>query len=348
MGTVKRADQKVYIEDVRKVTWDSGEMCEFASSLVSALGSLGEDIPYHYVMGASGVAFRFTLNPGEWDFSTYGIWNVAPDPYEPIRRAFAAAGYDDTLCEPGSFHDDAARIMASSERGVPVLAFKVVGPSDCVIITGYDEDGQVLLGWSTFQNIPDDHNIPHDATGYFRKPGWHENLPGYVLIGDKVERPPLRQVYLEALKWAVQLMRMPGMGRMVTGLAGLELWADEMTQARFFPAGDEEVMGQRYVSAAINMTMLRDQCLAEPFLRRAAADVPDFQPELSRAADCYGQAARLRDSMDNIIADNFNEQAMKAIKVPEIRRAYADTILRIRDEEEKSIHQIETLLKRLQ
>jgi hypothetical protein len=204
----------------------------------------------------------------------------------------------------------------------------------------------VLLGWSTYQDIPDDHNLPHDVTGYFRKPSWHENIAGYILIGAKLNRPPLRTVYLDALKWAIYLMRLPGMGRKVTGLDGLQAWAEEMTQAKYFPAGDNAVIGQRYVSAAINMTMLRDHCLAESFLHQAAEDVPDFQPELSRAAESYGEVRRLRDGMDDLIADNFSEQAMKAIADPEVRRAYADAILRIRDAEEGAVIQIEHLLKR--
>jgi hypothetical protein len=81
-------------------------------------------------------------------------------------------------------------IMDSIERGVPVLAYHVVGPSDCCNITGYDEGGEVLLGWSTYQDNPEDHNIPPDVTGYFRKPGWHENLQGYILVGEKLGRPP--------------------------------------------------------------------------------------------------------------------------------------------------------------
>lgn len=332
---------KTYIEGVRKISWDTGEMCEFASAFVSAMDSLGEDIPYHFVMGVSGVAFRFTLHPGEWDFGNYGIRSVAADPDEPVRRAFAAAGYGYAMYQPGSFLDDAARIMGSIDRGVPVLAYRVVGPSDCSIVTGYDEGGAVLLGWSTFQDIPDDHNIPHDATGYFRKPGWHENIPAYMLVGEKASPPPPREVYRDALKWAAHLLRAPSVGSNAAGLRALEIWADEMTQEKYFPTGDDSIMGQRYVSAAINMTMLRDHCLAEPFLRQAAANVPEFQPELSAAAGCYGEVKRIRDGMDALISDNFSGQAMKAIYDPAIRRAYAGAILRIRAEEEKALNHIE-------
>jgi hypothetical protein len=346
LRTVKRVDHKVYLPEVRKVSWGSGEMCEFTACLVSAMECLGEEVPYAFVMGTSGVAFRFTLSPGEWEFGNYSILNISPDPYEPIRRAFTAAGYAYTILTPGSLQEDSSRIMDSLERGVPVLAFRVVGPSDCVIITGYDEGGEVLLGWSSYQDIPDDHNIPHDETGYFRKPGWHEHLPGYILIGEKVERPPLRAVYLEALKWAVYLMHTPQMGKNATGLSGLQVWSDEMTEDKYFPAGNDELIGWRYVSVAINMTMLRDHCLAEPFLRQAILDVPEFHPELSKAADCYLEVVRIRNGMDALIADNFSEPAMQAIYDPEIRRQYAQAILRIRDVEAEAVGHIERLLER--
>jgi len=348
MGTVRKENEKVYIEGVRKISWDTGEMCEFASSFVSALNSLGDDISYDYVMGTSGAAFRFTLNPGAWDFTNYGILNIAPDRVAPIQRAFAAAGYSYALYEPGSFQEDAARIMGSIDRGCPVLAFRVVGPSDCCILTGYDEGGQVLLGWSTFQDIPDDHNIPPDGTGYFRKPGWHENLAGSIFIGPKQDRPAPRDVYLNALQWAVYLLRLPGIGQKVTGLEGLRVWAEEMTQAQNFPAGDAALLGQRYLSTTINITMLRDHCRAEPFLRRAAVEVPEFQAELSRAAACYAEAASLRNGMDDLISDNFSPRAMQAIGDPAIRRAFADILLQICDCEEEAANQIELLIHRVE
>ena len=346
MSTVKKENSKVYIKGVRKISWNTGEMCEFASSLVSAISSLGGCVPYHYAMGTSGVAFRFTLYPGEWEFSSYGIRDVSVDPYEPIRRAMMAAGYAYTVCEAGSRQDDMAAITGSIDRGVPVLAFRVVGPSDCCIITGYDEGGEVLLGWSTYQDIPQDHNIPHDVTGYFRKPGWHDRLPGYILIGAYTGRSPLHDVYLDAAKWAVQLMRTPRMGSKCTGLAGLSLWADEMTQEQYFPAGDEQLLGERYVSTAINITMLRDHCSAEPFLRQAAEEVLDFQPELMLAAGCYHEMKLCREQMDDLIDDKFTAKAMQAIAVPEIRRAFARKILQIRDIEEEAIGHLEHLLER--
>jgi hypothetical protein len=343
---IEKAGRKAYVENVRKVTWASGEMCEFASALISALGSLGENIPYDYVLGTSGVAFRFTLNPGAWDYGNYSIRNVAADPYAPIQHTFASLGYRYNLYEKGDLQEDTARISASIRNGVPVLAFGVVGPSDCVVITGYDEDGQVLLGWSTFQDIPDDHNIPHDPTGYFRKPGWHDQMGGYLLIGAKAARPATRDVYLSALQWALHLLHTPQMGTRHTGLRALQTWAEEMAQDQNFPAGDEQTMVGRYLSTTINITMLRDHCSAEPFLRQMAQEVPEFQPEVSHAADAYAQMRQLRSQMDDLIGDNFSEKAIHAITDAAARRAFADLIVQIRDKEEEAADHMQHLLQR--
>ena len=141
-------------------------------------------------------------------------------------------------------------------------------------------------------------------------------------------------------------MRTPEVDHKCTGLAALKVWAEEMTQEKYFPAGDEQTLGLRYVSTAINFTMLRDHGSAEPFLRQMSEELPDFLPEVSLAADCYGEVKCLRDKMGDLIGDNFSEKAMKAIGDPNIRRSFANLILQIRDKEDEAVTHIEHLLKR--
>lgn len=43
--------------------------------------------------------------------------------------------------------------MASLDSGVPVLAYRIVGPSRCWIITGYDEDGPTVTPWSVIPSV---------------------------------------------------------------------------------------------------------------------------------------------------------------------------------------------------
>ena len=348
MARIIRDGQKVYIPGVRKISWDTGEMCEYASALVSALGSLGDAVAYPFVMGACGAAFRFAITPGAWNPGEYSIRGFTADPMEPVGRSVAAAGYACEVFGKGDKAEDTARILRSIDQGRPALAFGVVGPSDCCVLSGYDEAGEVLLGWSTYQNIPDDHPYPPDPTGYFRKPGWHDALGGYVLLGEKTGRPPAREFYLGALRWAVQLARGPRVGSVVTGLAGLSAWAAELAAEENFPAQDEGTMGWRYLCTTLNITQLRDHVSAAAFLRRAGEEVPELLPEAELAAACYQDVERLRERQDALFKDDFSPPALQAFAAPAARQEFARLILEIRDREEEGIRRIEGLLGRLE
>jgi hypothetical protein len=117
-----------------------------------------------------------------------------------------------------------------------------------------------------------------------------------------------------------------------------------MTQDAWFPPDDPQVLGGRYVSTTINMTMLDDHRAAEPFLWQAAQEEPDLAPSLLRAADSYAEASRLRLSLDAYIKEDFSPEAMRAIGQPEARRAFAGILLQIRDAESQAIGHIERLL----
>lgn len=47
--------------------------------LTRTLACVGEAVPYHTVMGVTGVAFRFAMGPELWNPGFYGFENVAPD-----------------------------------------------------------------------------------------------------------------------------------------------------------------------------------------------------------------------------------------------------------------------------
>ncbi|MCC6729884.1 MAG: hypothetical protein IT208_11165 [Chthonomonadales bacterium] len=348
MARVVREGAKVYIEGVRRVTWDTGEMCEFASALVSAMQALGEDVPYDLVMGASGAAFRLTLNESIWSPGSFSIRSVCADPLEPARRAFRAVGRVLRAHEMGREAEDAAEIAASVERGVPVLAFGVVGPSDCSLVTGVDDGGATLLGWSTYQDIPDDHDVPPDATGYFRKPGWHANTRGYLLIGDPVARPPARQACIEALRWAAELARQPAVGAMPAGLDAYRVWAEAMRRDRDFPAADEGALGGPYLGILCNLMMVDDRRAAVDYLRRQAAEQADLATDLLAAAGRYAETCRLREGLRALLPEDFSPAAIRGLADPAMRADYAGVLLRMRDTDEAATIHIDRCLARLE
>lgn len=139
-------------------------------------------------------------------------------------------------------------------------------------------------------------------------------------------------------------MRMPENGRMCTGLTALGVWAEEMQQEQYFPVGNDQVLMDRYISTTISMTQLRDHDSAAPFLRQVAAEEPNLAPELDQAIACFSESSRLREQLNDLIADDFSVQAIKAIGDPDRRRAFASIILKIRAKEEEATPVLERLL----
>ncbi len=153
-----------------------GDQCpediSFPSCLAAALRYMGEDYPwlqihehntdwrlnyaYAEIMAASGMAFSLLWRDG-WHQDNADLMFIA-DPCEVIRRTFEHVGYGYEIIQKQGRPDDEAimrtRIKREVDDGRPVLAFGVIGPPDCCLITGYDDDGQVLIGWNFFQNDP--------------------------------------------------------------------------------------------------------------------------------------------------------------------------------------------------
>ncbi len=126
---------------------------------------------------------------------------ASADPLDGFRRAFEAAGYACQFALKRDFaqshgypqaqdygEDDFRALIVQSIRdtGRPVIAFGVVGPPECSLITGYDEGGDVLIGWSFFQDEAwCNAGVEFEPSGYFRKRNWFADTHGLILIGDK-------------------------------------------------------------------------------------------------------------------------------------------------------------------
>jgi len=169
--SVKTEDNRTYLEGVKPLDWGTGEMCEFASALTRTLSCVGEDVPYHYVMGVTGVAFRFTMGRELWNPGFYGFEGVSSDVHDLIRRAFAAVGYGYRWYPKGDRADDLRRITDSIGRGVAVmLRGHVVDASDWALITGYEDTGETLFGSSPYGGA-------NRFKGYDAMADWHANEP---------------------------------------------------------------------------------------------------------------------------------------------------------------------------
>lgn len=322
---------KVYLDGMPLLDWGTGEMCEFASAFTRMLACVGTDVPYHTVMGVTGVAFRFTFGPEHWNPGFYAFAGVA-DERELFRRAFAAVGHDFQYHALGDVREDMRRIRDSIDRGVAVmLKGHVVDCSDWVLITGYDAENDVLFGSSAYSPVGTGERF----NGYDVIREWHGQAQGYLLPGAKGTPLPPRELYAEALQLAVRLVQTPPENR-YTGLNAYDSLAAVLREADYI----EQTRDWRYLCLLCYEMMLDDHKSAAPFLRDAARVLSDTAADLTQAAAWYAHGGALRDSLDSLLPSNFSPAAQQRLLDPVVREELARVFLAIRDAEEHGIRHI--------
>jgi RNA polymerase sigma factor (sigma-70 family) len=290
------------------------ESFTFSSCLAACLRSMGDghgtrEIDVHggkwilndsyvYLMGTSGEAFRLFWRPN-WNLGNSNILSLTPDSRLFFEHAFAAAGYRYEIVhkqDPGVDESVMRQRIIQSLRDArrPVLAFGVVGPPECCIITGVDRAGEVLMGWSFFQESPDfSAGLDFEPCGYFRKRGWFDHTYALVLIGDKRGAVDEEAVYRKSLQRAVDLIRKPSIdldGPWPSGLAAFDAWAETILRRQDFPSGDIAVLRQRHLAHTSTVGMVAEgRWYGSLFLKTVGQAIPALADPLQRAVACFEQ-----------------------------------------------------------
>ncbi len=316
------------IPGLLRVDWsDTQRQNELVNSVVSALNGVGEKLDYDYVCAVSGSAFRTSFSmpsAREWNLSNYHAINT------PIivEHTFKMLGYTVSHHIRSGYDTDVRLIMDSIDRGFPVITLEgVINHADACVISGYDNDGQVLLGYNPFMYIDDDHGEAPDDTGYFRKSDWHDGLfaegsKGRILILEgPYEKPDKNAVLTETLKLISRLIGeeslVPGQ---YNGLAAHKAFANAL---------------MTYTWDSNDFVYLNVMCNYKQYLDRQYA-VRFFhdnnRPDL---ADCYEKITGLCAELGRIIPQDFTAAHMFSDK--EKLRPYCDVLLRICELEERAL-----------
>jgi hypothetical protein len=303
-------------------------------------------------MSASGYAFWLAWKPG-WHMDNNAILCMSADPAEPLRRAFEAVGHEHEFIQKEEGRDNEAyfrrRIIESiRDEGRPVLAFGVVGPPECCIITGYDERGDVLTGWSFFQGFPEfaPGLLPQEQQGYFRKRDWFKDTHSIIIMGGKKQLPSRRELHREILRWGLQVARTPMVHGRHSGLAAYEAWAEHLLREDDFPPEDKAVLRERHGvhDDAIGM-VAEARWYASLYLPQIARHEAGMAEDLLAAAACYAAEHDLMWKIWGLVGGIGREEA-KALKLAEasVRREIIKVILQARDKDAQAADHIERAL----
>lgn len=308
---------------------------------------------YVHLMGVTGAAFRLSWRPG-WHLDNVEIMYLSDEPAAPFDRAFEAVGLDHEFLhtEEGRDNEICWRTRIVDSIAIlrrPVLAFGVVGPPECCIITGYDEGGDVLIGWSFFQDFPEfNAGVEFEPSGEFRRRDWFELTQSPLLIGGRRPHTALDEVYRRALAWALQVVQTPATTAYGAvrhnGLAAYHAWAEQLQRGD--ELADPGELGTCYMAHndAVS-TVAEGRWYAACFLRQVAAHRPGLAGPLLEAASHYEAEHDLMWQLWTLVGGiGYSAGQMEKLAQPEIRRQMVPIIHRARDLDAQAAASIEQAL----
>ena len=315
------------IPNLLKVDWsDTQKQNEFVNSVISALNGIGEKLNYDYVCAVSGSAFRTSFSMSGWNHGNYHVVNTP----NVIEHTFKMLGYKVSQHMRGDYESDRKLIIDSIDRGSPVITLEgVISCSDACVISGYDNDGGVLLGYNPFMYEKADHDEPADNTGYFRKSNWHDSFfaeaNGRILIIEgKCEKPAKESVFAETMKLASRLIREENLAPgQYNGLAAHRAFANGLLTYTW----DDNF--EPYLNVMCIYKQYLDRQYAVEFLRdNGRNDIARYYEEITELCRLLGQQI----PQDFSASELFNDK--------ENLKPYCSTILKICDLEEKAMQLI--------
>ncbi len=294
------------LANIPELGWEKGE-CSFSGSIVACMEYLKQPVSYEFVMGVSGGAFKLFWQQA-WRAGNNSLLAFL-DRDAVYRRTFQAIGrgYERVSRADQENWEEGFRekIVESIQRGQPVIAWGgLVGPPESCVIAGYEQNGEVVVGRSYFQESQEE---------YYRSADWAQKCCGLIVIGDRKKPPAKRQILRDALEWAVELAHLPETAERVAGLAAYEAWAEALGRDEDFPEGDLETLTARCCEHQGNtLAGLWDaRRAAAGFLKNMAEEVGSGQPPLLEAAAAYEEEVRMLEDAMELGAFPFQAEARR-------------------------------------
>ena len=227
-------------------------------------------------------------------------------------------------------------------EGRPALAFGVIGPPECAIITGCDRDADVLFGWSFFQDRPEHADgVEFEPCGYFRKRRWFDDTDAIILIGPRRPKPAPKEIYRRALARGLELIRKPHIdlnGNRPSGQAAFTAWAEALARDEDFPHGDMGTLRQHHMAHNGSVGMVAEgRWYASHFLRRAIDSEPAWAQPLQEAIDCFEGAHQLMWQLWGLVGGfDMSDERVRTLADPTIRKQMIPIILEARATDAKA------------
>ena len=354
-----------------------GSCTPYPICLKSIANYLGEDVEIHDIMVGCGAAFRLTWNVTGWDGANVDICYTYDDfdkvyrlGVESLGRAYKTLGRG-----PDTPKEAFVRFIREQiDQGRPVIATGIIGPPEACIVTGYQDEGETLLGWNFFQDSVMYGGLPArtDESGYFISHDWWENTDTQALIGVGEKTGPRRGITdilsgaaevmtgrhkdqfakglwtYDALSGAAEVMTGRRKDQFAKGLWAYDAWKAALSNDRDFP-DHLPLLSERMMCQGDAMDCLADgRSCAARFFRALAAKTPE-QPLYRRIAGDFERVTGQVEQMAALLGGwGRGEAQMRALARPETRRALCRLIDGCRQADEAALEGIKLLMEQME
>ncbi|MHB1154133.1 MAG: helix-turn-helix domain-containing protein [Eubacteriales bacterium] len=243
-----------------------------------------ESMNFTFFAGITGDLFTQTWGKPNWQYNNeYSL--SCRNTLVPIRSAFEACGYEFEYIHKDDIQRNkpeyVRRIVESIDRGYPVLTFGIVGPPTCSIIFGYDENGDLLIGWSQFTDEVKEDN-PMDlelSDNYFQKRNGLDRSEGIIFILKKNSTPAISEHIKKSILNIPKLASLQSTNKISLGRQAFDDWADSLLCDDDF--ADESMLARPLDTYGSCMVMLGTNMYnVQDYLNMAKEECPDIKPQI--------------------------------------------------------------------
>lgn len=334
------------IPNVERLYQVKSENYMFPSCMRSVMSAFHEDKAYDFAFFAGVCGDFFTqiwLEP-KWRYND-SYSNVCKATQKPIKAAFDACGYEYTYVDHAQIKENETemlqRIIASIDKGLPVLAFGIVGPPVCSMICGYAEEGKQLIGWSQFSGevIEDEIIDQVCAENYFQVESVLSHVETLIFFGKKKPRSSIAENIKQSILNIPSLAALPSTDELRMGKDAFDAWADSLLCDEYFEdetmlEGPLDTYQSCVVQTGTNLFYL------ESYLEHAFTLCPEIETELKTLMDLFAKEKEVFDQLIEYQGGYFFERDRKALLDKSFRQGLAKHVRIVGNCYEKAIYSI--------
>ncbi len=335
----------VVLYGISKVEYGANGCTPYPMCVKSCANYLGQDIGLDFAMVSTGAAFRLTWDTTSWNGGNVDVIHTYDDPEEVYRLGIEALGRRFQILSRATNPCDVklnstinsdnksnfiSFIKAQIDKGYPCIALGIIGPPEACIVTGYRENGEVLLGWNFFQDSSEfASEVKIDDSGYFIADKWWENNDTVAVISmSEIINEPIKTKSI--IETAIKVMT----GRLdkksdriyAKGIMAYDAWKKAiLNESEFPPKAILPILAERLMCHGDAMDCLADgRYNATVFMKKLSEEHPELKDLCNCAQEQFSKVSSNIWKMAEVLGGYArNEQQMRNLADPDKRRQTA-------------------------